>query len=454
MSKLLRAIFFIFMIALPAKCFAESSPTLIIPKVYSTVGKWVVGSNDRGSCLAAADVSNGLEIWVGYMPDGDTFLGFFNNDWASLEDGKKYKITQTVAGSGKWLGDYVAMQRVNSKGQKFKGLMQYGLSQDFVSQLTKSSSLTISYDDNSIATVNLKQAGTILKELQGCRSALAKLENGNGAVANTNETRTKVAVNNTSVANAETRTGGSGWNLPQNERFHSGRRVALIIGNGAYKYAPSLSNPTKDADALSNTFKAVGFDSVIEVTDQTQQELLKALKQFSKEADGAEWAVVYYSGHGIEVSGKNYLIPVDAQMKVDRDVELETVDVGKLLAATDGAKKLKLVVLDACRDNPFSNQMRRTVATRSIGRGLAQLEPEAGTLVVYAAKHGAQALDGDGTNSPFAASLINHIKTPGLEVRRLFDSVRDDVMETTQGQQQPFVYGSLSAREDFYFVQK
>jgi hypothetical protein len=346
------------------------------------------------------------------------------------------------------------MQRVNSKGQKFKGLMQYGLSQDFVSQLTKSSSLTISYDDNSIATVNLKQAGTILKELQGCRSALAKLENGNGAVANTNETRTKVAVNNTSVANAETRTGGSGWNLPQNERFHSGRRVALIIGNGAYKYAPSLSNPTKDADALSNTFKAVGFDSVIEVTDQTQQELLKALKQFSKEADGAEWAVVYYSGHGIEVSGKNYLIPVDAQMKVDRDVELETVDVGKLLAATDGAKKLKLVVLDACRDNPFSNQMRRTVATRSIGRGLAQLEPEAGTLVVYAAKHGAQALDGDGTNSPFAASLINHIKTPGLEVRRLFDSVRDDVMETTQGQQQPFVYGSLSAREDFYFVQK
>ena len=141
-------------------------------------------------------------------------------------------------------------------------------------------------------------------------------------------------------------------------------------------------------------------------------------------------------------------------MKVDRDVELETVDVGKLLAATDGAKKLKLVILDACRDNPFSNQMRRTVATRSIGRGLAQLEPEAGTLVVYAAKHGAQALDGDGTNSPFAASLINHIKTPGLEVRRLFDSVRDDVMETTQGQQQPFVYGSLSAREDFYFVQK
>ena len=98
--------------------------------------------------------------------------------------------------------------------------------------------------------------------------------------------------------------------------------------------------------------------------------------------------------------------------------------------------------------------MRRTVATRSIGRGLAQLEPEAGTLVVYAAKHGEQALDGDGKNSPFAASLISRMQTPGLEVRRLFDSVRDDVMETTQGKQQPFVYGSLSAREDFFFVNK
>ncbi len=449
MRKLLHALLFVVAITFPAISFAESNPTLIIPKVYSTVGKWVIGSNDRGSCLAASEVSGGLEIWVGYMPNGDPFLGFFNNDWASLENGKVYKIMQSVGGDTKWLGDYIAMQRVNSKGERFKGLVQYNLSQEFVSQMTKGSSLTISYDNNNIATVNLKQASSIIKELQGCRSALAKLEKGNTGAPKQEESRVNVA-----AAPADTRNTTAGWTLPKNEHFHSGKRVALIIGNGAYKYAPSLTNPTKDADALASTFKSVGFDSVIEVTDQSQQDLLKSLKQFSKEADGAEWAVVYYSGHGIEVSGKNYLIPIDAQMKVDRDVELETVDVGKLLAATDGAKKLKLVVLDACRDNPFASQMRRTVATRSIGRGLAQLEPEAGTLVVYAAKHGEQALDGDGKNSPFATSLISRMQTPGLEVRRLFDSVRDDVMETTQGKQQPFVYGSLSAREDFFFVNR
>jgi len=449
MRKYLQIISTLLTIAFPALSLADTRPNLVIPKVYSTLGKWVVGSNDKGSCLAASEVSGGLEIWVGYMPDGDPFLGFFNNDWASLEDGKVYKIMQSIGGNTKWLGDYVAMQRVNSKGERFKGLVQYNLSQDFVSQMTKGSSLTISYEENTIATLSLKQAGAIMKELQGCRSALAKLDNGHSVPPPPEVNKTNVAADP-----AESRTGSSAWNLPENERFHSGKRVALVIGNGAYKYAPSLTNPTKDADALASTFKSVGFDNVIEATNQSQQDLLKSLKQFSKEADGAEWAVVYYSGHGIEVSGKNYLIPIDAQMKVDRDVELETVDVGKLLAATDGAKKLKLVVLDACRDNPFASQMRRTVATRSIGRGLAQLEPEAGTLVVYAAKHGEQALDGDGKNSPFAASLISRMQIPGLEVRRLFDSVRDDVMETTQGKQQPFVYGSLSAREDFFFVNK
>lgn len=454
MYRLLNIALISLVLAIPTTVCADTHPILVIPKVYSTVGKWVVGSNDKGSCLAAADLSNGLEMWVGYAADGDPFVGFFNNDWASLEDGKKYKITQSLNGNSKWLGEYTAAQRVNSKGQRFKGLIQYGLSQDFFNQLKKASSLTIAYDDSSIATVNLKQAATILKELDGCRLALAKVDKGAASAPNTADNTGKAPSANQTSEKVEAHNTTKEWSLPKNEHFHSGRRVALIIGNGAYKYAPALANPTKDADALTNTLKTVGFDTVTEVTDQSQQELLKSLKQFSKDADGAEWALVYYSGHGIEVAGKNYLIPIDAQMKVDRDVELETVDVGKLLAATDGAKKLKLVVLDACRDNPFASQMRRTVATRSIGRGLAQLEPEAGTLVVYAAKHGEQALDGDGNNSPFATSLISHLKTPGLEVRRLFDSVRDDVMETTQGKQQPFVYGSLSAREDFYFVQK
>jgi uncharacterized caspase-like protein len=122
------------------------------------------------------------------------------------------------------------------------------------------------------------------------------------------------------------------------------------------------------------------------------------------------------------------------------------------LSAIEGARKLRLVVLDACRDNPFLNQMKRTMGTRAIGQGLARIEPEAGTLVVYAAKHGETALDGSGSNSPFVESLIKRIPTPNLEIRRLFDLVRDDVMDMTAKKQQPFSYGSLSGREDYYFV--
>ena len=113
-----------------------------------------------------------------------------------------------------------------------------------------------------------------------------------------------------------------------------------------------------------------------------------------------------------------------------------------------------MVLLDACRDNPFANQMRRTlnIASRSIGRGLASIEPESGTLVVYAAKHGETALDGDGANSPFATAFMKEIQTPDLEVRRMFDYVRDDVMDMTKRRQQPFSYGSISGKQDFYFA--
>jgi uncharacterized caspase-like protein len=179
--------------------------------------------------------------------------------------------------------------------------------------------------------------------------------------------------------------------------------------------------------------------------------MLSALTEFAKVADTADWAAVYYSGHGIESRGINYMVPVDAQLRVDRDVDLEAVDVGKILSAIDGARRLKLVILDACRDNPFLEQMKRTYATRSITRGLARVEPEAGVLIVYAAKHGEVALDGTGQNSPFAAALLNRMQTPNLELRRLFDLVRDDVMATTNRRQQPFSYGSLSGSEEFFF---
>jgi hypothetical protein len=231
-----------------------------------------------------------------------------------------------------------------------------------------------------------------------------------------------------------------------------GRRVALVIGNTQYAHVPVLPNAVSDAQALAKSLEATGFQSVTLKMNLTREQLVLALSDFAKQADGADWAAVYYSGHGIEYRGINYMIPVDAWLKVDRDIDLETVDVGKVSSAIEGASKLRLIMLDACRDNPFLEQMKRTVATRSVSRGLARIEPDAGTLIVYAAKHGETALDGEGKNSPFATALIRRMQMPRIELRRLFDLVRDDVLAATNRRQQPFSYGSLSGSEDFYFV--
>lgn len=232
------------------------------------------------------------------------------------------------------------------------------------------------------------------------------------------------------------------------------RRVALVIGNSAYTAVPALSNPARDAATVAATLRATGFQKVTLENNLTREGLFNALQTFAADAEQSDWAVVYYAGHGIEINGTNYLIPIDAKLVIDRDVEFEAIALDKVMTAVEGAKKLRLVLLDACRDNPFANQMRRSIASRSIGRGLAEIEPEAGTLVVYSAKHGQTALDGDGTNSPFVTAMIDRMKTPGIEVRRLFDLVRDDVMAMTDRHQQPFSYGSVPGAEDFYFVQK
>jgi uncharacterized caspase-like protein len=182
-----------------------------------------------------------------------------------------------------------------------------------------------------------------------------------------------------------------------------------------------------------------------------------------------DWALVYYAGHGMEVNGVNYLIPVDAKLATDRDVQFEAVPLEKVMTAVEGAKKLKLILLDACRDNPFAPQMRRTAPsqpaalspndanmtiTRSVGRGLGEVRVTGATLLVYSAKHGQTALDGDGGNSPFAVAVAQRVATPNVEINKLFRLVRDDVMEATAVRQEPYTYGSLPGREDFFFVAK
>jgi uncharacterized caspase-like protein len=228
------------------------------------------------------------------------------------------------------------------------------------------------------------------------------------------------------------------------------RRVALIIGNGNYSNATSLKNPPSDARLIAASLKRAGFDAVDVKLDLGKAALETAIQSFGDRAQGADVALIYYAGHGIEAGGQNYLIPTDARLTRDRDLEIEATRLDTLLLMGEGAK-LRIVVLDACRNNPFIASMQRTLRNRAVGRGLAAVEPEGETLVVYAAKAGATAADGEGANSPFAEALAKRITQPGLEISLLFRSVRDDVLAKTGRAQEPFTYGSLSGQV-FYFV--
>lgn len=227
-------------------------------------------------------------------------------------------------------------------------------------------------------------------------------------------------------------------------------RVALVIGNSGYSQVPQLVNPRKDSEAIAATFRKVGFKTVTLRHDLGRDAMNSALHAFAREAEKADWAVVYFAGHGIEYAGVNYIIPSDATLSSDRDVQFEAIALNQVLAAVEGARKLRLVILDACRDNPFLGRMKRSVASRSITRGLVRVEPSGGVLVAFAAKEGEIALDGDENNSPFTTALVKHIHTPGLEINRLFRRVRSEVLLSTNQRQEPYVYGSLPD-EDFYF---
>src|SRR6267142_2542044 len=191
-----------------------------------------------------------------------------------------------------------------------------------------------------------------------------------GAVANARSNQEVVEPSSAPVANL--------LSVPE-------RRVALVIGNAAYQAVSGLANTTNDARAIADVLKADGFTSVRIILDMNRASMIASLNDFQREADTSDWAVVYYAGHGLEVSGTNYLVPIDARLGDDRDIQDEAVSVDRILRAVENAKKLRLVMLDACRDNPFLKKMHRSIATRSVSRGLAAIEPLGATLIVFAA---------------------------------------------------------------------
>jgi hypothetical protein len=221
------------------------------------------------------------------------------------------------------------------------------------------------------------------------------------------------------------------------------KRFALVVGNSNYRSVPNLANAEQDAHDVGAALTRLGF-SVKPVMSANYEVMRQAIRDFQRQAIGAEMAVIFFAGHGIEARGENWLIPTDADLRSDSEPDTQAINLNIVTRAVSGATALGLVILDACRNNPFV-AMERTSRTRAIDRGLAPVEPS-GVLVAFAAKHGTTASDGKGRNSPFTAALLRHIETAGLEVEILFRHVRDDVLRSTQNQQEPFKYGSLSSR--------
>ncbi|MCY4029870.1 MAG: caspase family protein, partial [Acidobacteria bacterium] len=221
-------------------------------------------------------------------------------------------------------------------------------------------------------------------------------------------------------------------------------RVALVVGNSTYAHIGRLPNPENDAAAVSAALRRLGFE-VTTTLDAGLTELNQALRRFTRHSAGADVALVFYAGHGLEMDGVNYVVPVDARLERDVDVRYETATLQDLVASTLGAS-LRLVILDACRNNPLARSMQRTVARRSVSGGsFGEFDEDLlgdETLVAYAATAGTTAADGRGRNSPYTAALLAHLETP-LEIGLLFRRVRAQVLEATNGQQRPHEYHSL-----------
>ena len=226
-------------------------------------------------------------------------------------------------------------------------------------------------------------------------------------------------------------------------------RVALVVGNAKYEHANVLANTVNDAMAVSSVLKKAGFD-VDERDNLSVVEFKRAVRDFARTAANADIAVVYYSGHGVEFDGTNYLIPTDARLANDSDVEDEAIPLDRVLAATRAAKKLSLIILDACRENPFLH-LEGGMATKRVSfKGLVPLElTGTNTLVAYAAKAGSVSFDGSGANSPFTTALVKYIAEPGLDIRMALGKVRDEVLATTGNAEEPSIYGSLGGSNIF-----
>jgi uncharacterized caspase-like protein len=230
------------------------------------------------------------------------------------------------------------------------------------------------------------------------------------------------------------------------------KRVALVVGNSAYKEVGTLANPVNDASEIASALKASGFD-VILGTNVDKRAFDNKVRDFAGLLESADVAIFFYAGHGLQVAGRNYLIPVDAHLQGERDLDFDAENLDFILKQMElgRADKTNIVFLDACRDNPFSQNLARSMGTRSIsiGKGLAQVDTGVGTFIAYSTQPGNVALDGKGKNSPFTAALAKHVREPGRDLTSVMIETRKDVLAATGGKQVPWDHSALTG--EFYF---
>jgi uncharacterized caspase-like protein len=230
------------------------------------------------------------------------------------------------------------------------------------------------------------------------------------------------------------------------------KRVALVIGNANYAHAGKLANPKNDATDMAANLKALGFDVILGI-DVDKRALDGKVRDFARALETGDAGVFFYAGHGLQVAGQNYIIPIDAKLENERDLDFETMRVDFVLHQMElnREQKTNIVFLDACRDNPLARNLSRSMGTRSanIGHGLAQVDAGVGTFVAFSTQPGNVALDGAGRNSPFAAALTKRIKEPGRNLNAIMIDVRKDVLSATAGKQVPWDHSALTG--DFFF---
>lgn len=224
------------------------------------------------------------------------------------------------------------------------------------------------------------------------------------------------------------------------------RRVALVLGNSQYQHAAALANPARDGQAMAGRLKDLGFE-VVSGFDLTKQQTQATVAQFAREVRGADIALFFYAGHGLQVSGKNYLLPVDAALEDETSLDFEAVSVDFILRQMSRETSIRLVFLDACRDNPLADVLAKSAGIKGASSGLAEIPIEnggAGTLVAFAASPNQLAYDGSGDHSPFTTALLQHIGESNVSVTEAMNRVTSDVFKATAGKQRPWINVSLT----------